>query len=159
MARLQTQSVRRMRPMLEEAQQTMPKSVDNTSLNALNYVAEQQGRAQYKRPVDWAKMEQQEKNVMAVMQHMGLRARALNNQQKHFQSQHFTEPLGSVHALGQPLRYSDVHRRQEELCALVAGLRPEHQALVANADLARRMRGFAPPVPMGLHPGAQRPGF
>ena len=81
MARLQTQSVRRMRPMLEEAQQTMPKSVDNTSLNALNYVAEQQGRAQYKRPVDWAKMEQQEKNVMAVMQHMGLRARALNNQQ------------------------------------------------------------------------------
>ena len=58
MARLQTQSVRRMRPMLEEAQQTMPKSVDNTSLNALNYVAQQQGAANYRRPVDWAKMEQ-----------------------------------------------------------------------------------------------------
>ena len=38
MARLQTQSVRRMRPMLEEAQQTLPKSVDNDVLNSLNYV-------------------------------------------------------------------------------------------------------------------------
>ena len=148
-----------MRPMLEEAQQTMPKSVENTSLIGLNYVAQQQGAAQYTRPVDFAKMEQQTKNVMAVMQHMGLRARALNNQQKHFQSQHFTEAFGSVHAERHPLRYADVDRRQQELCALVAGLRPEHQALVANADLARRMRGFAPPVPMGLHPGAQRPGI
>ena len=38
MARLQTQSVRAMRPMLEEAQQTLPKSVDNGVLNSLNYI-------------------------------------------------------------------------------------------------------------------------
>ena len=37
MARLQTQSVRRMRPMLEEAQQTLPKSVDNSTLNSLMF--------------------------------------------------------------------------------------------------------------------------
>ena len=160
MARLQTQSVRRMRPMLEEAQQNLPKSVDNSTLNSLNYVtAAGAGLAQRKRPVDFAKLEQQTKNVMAVMQHMDLRARAGNNQQKHFQSQHFTEAFGSVHAERQPLRYADIDRRHQELRALVAGLRPDQQALVANADIARQMRGFAPSVPHGMHPGAQRPGF
>ena len=160
MAGLQTQSVRRMRPMLEEAQQDMPKSVDNSTLNSLNYVtAAGAGLAQRKRPVDFAKLEQQTKNVMAVMQHMDLRARAGNNQQKHFQSQHFTEAFGSVHAERQPLRYADIDRRHQELRALVAGLRPDQQALVANADIARQMRGFAPSVPHGLHPAAQRPGF
>ena len=146
--------------MLEEAQQTLPKSVDNTPMNSLNYVtAAGAGLAQRMRPLDMAKLEQQTKSVLAVMQHMDLRQRAQNNQQKHWMSQHFTDAYGSTHAERHPLRYADVDRRQQELCALVAGLRPEHQALVANADLARRMRGFAPPVPMGLHPGAQRPGF
>ena len=149
-----------MRPMLEEAQQTLPKSVDNSTLNSLNYVtAAGAGLAQRMRPVDMQKLEQQTKNVLAVMQHMDLHQRAQNNSQKHWMSQHFTEAYGSTQAERHPLRYADIDRRHQELAGLVAGLRPDEQALVANADIARRMRGFAPPVPGGLHPGAQRPGF
>ena len=36
MARLQTQSIHRMRPMLEEAQQTLPKSIDNDVMESMN---------------------------------------------------------------------------------------------------------------------------
>lgn len=153
MARLQTQSVQRMRPMLEEAQQTLPKSVDNSVLNSLNYVTKAgAGLAAQMRPPDFTKMETQTKNVMAVMQHMDMRQRALNNQQRMAESNRFSDAYGSVHAERCPLRYGDIHRRHNELRNLVAGLRPDEQALVANADLARRMRGFAPPGP-DLHAG------
>ena len=58
MARLQTESVRRMRPMLEIAQQTMPKSVDNNVLNSLNFVSKAgAGLAMKMRPADFSKME------------------------------------------------------------------------------------------------------
>ena len=153
MANLQTQSVRRMRPMLEEAQQTLPKSVDNSVLNSLNYVTKAgAGLAATKRPPDFTKMEQQTKNVMAVMQHMDMRQRALNNQQRMAESNQFSDAYGSVHAERGDLRYGDIYRRHQELRNLVAGLRPDEQALVANADLARRMRGFARPGP-DLHAG------
>ena len=93
MARLQTQSVRRMRPMVEEAQQTLPKSVDNNVLNSLNYVTKAgAGLAAPMRPQDFSKMETQAKNVMAVMSHMDLRQRALNNEQRMAQSQQFPMP-------------------------------------------------------------------
>ena len=66
MARLQTQSVRRMRPMLEEAQQTLPKSVDNGVLNSLNYVTKAgAGLAAQMRPQDFSKMETQAKNAVS----------------------------------------------------------------------------------------------
>ena len=55
-----------------------------------------------------------------------------------------------------PLRHADIQRRHQELRALVAGLRPDEQALVVNADLARRLRGF-PDAPPDI--GAERPGF
>ena len=157
MARLQTQSVRRMRPMLEEAQQTLPKSVDNGVLNSLNYVTKAgAGLAAQMRPQDFSKMETQAKNVMAVMAHMDMRQRALNNQQRMAQSQQFSDAYGSVHAERMPLRHADIQRQHQELRALVAGLRPDEQALVANADLARRLRGF-PDAPPDI--GAERPGF
>ena len=96
MARLQTQSVRRMRPMLEEAQQTLPKSVDNGVLNSLNYVTKAgAGLAAQMRPQDFSKMETQAKNVMAVMAHMDMRQRALNNEQRIAQSQHFPMPMAA----------------------------------------------------------------
>ena len=80
MARLQTQSIHRMRPMLEEAQQTLPKSVDKSVLDSMNMVRKAgAGLAQSMRPMDFGKLEQQTKNVMAVMQHMDMRQRALNN--------------------------------------------------------------------------------
>ena len=60
MARLQTQSVRRLRPMLEAAQQTLPKSVDNGVLNSLNYVTKADaGLAAQMRPQDFSKTETQ----------------------------------------------------------------------------------------------------
>ena len=96
MARLQTQSVRAMRPMLEEAQQTLPKSVDNGVLNSLNYITKAgAGLAAAMRPQDFSKLETQTKNVMAVMQHMDMRQRALNNQQRMAHSQHFPMPMGA----------------------------------------------------------------
>ena len=53
-----------MRPLLEEAQQTLPKSVDNSVLNSLNYVTKAgAGIAQRMRPVDFAKLEQQTKKT------------------------------------------------------------------------------------------------
>ena len=45
---------------------------------------------------------------------------------------------------------------EQSVATTVAGLRPDEQALVANADLARRLRGF-PDAPPDI--GAERPGF
>ena len=58
-----------------------------------------------------------------------------------------------------PLRHADVERRHMELRNLVAGLRPDERALVANADLARRMVGFDGPLPERAFEGAQPAGF
>ena len=160
MARLQTQSVRAMRPMLEEAQQTLPKSVDNGVLNSLNYITKAgAGLAAAMRPQDFSKLETQTKNVMAVMQHMDMRQRSLNNQQRMAHSQHFSDAYGSVHAERSPLRHADIARQHQELRNLVAGLRPDEQALVANAQLARQMRGFADPAPNIGPDVRQAPGF
>ena len=85
-----------MRPMLEEAQQTLPKSVDNGVLNSLNYVTKAgAGLAAQMRPQDFSKMETQAKNVMAVMAHMDMRQRALNNEQRMAQSQQFPMPTAA----------------------------------------------------------------
>ena len=152
MARLQTQSIHRMRPMLEEAQQTMPKSVDNDVLESMNYVRKAgAGLAQSMRPMDFGKLEQQTKNVMAVMQHMDMRQRALNNQQKLAQSQHFSDAYGSVHAERRPLRYGDIQRQHDELRALdhPPQLAPHLQVLLEGCEqlvvLLLRLRQAAPP--------------
>ena len=69
-----------MRPMLEISQQTMPKSVDNNVLNSLNYVTKEgAGLAMKMWPADFSKMETQTNNGMAVLSHMDMRQRALNN--------------------------------------------------------------------------------
>ena len=82
--------------MVEEAQQTLPKSVDNNVLNSLNYVTKAgAGIAAQMRPQDFSKMETQAKNVMAVMSHMDMRQRALNNEQRMAQSQHFPMPMAA----------------------------------------------------------------
>ena len=145
-----------MRPMLEEAQQTLPKSVDNGVLNSLNYVTKAgAGLAAQMRPQDFSKMETQAKNVMAVMAHMDMR----QGPEQPTAARPFatiSDAYGSVHAERGPLRHADIQRRHQELRALVAGLRPDEQALVANADLARRLRGF-PDAPPDI--GAERPGF
>ena len=149
-----------MRPMLEEAQQTLPKSADNDVLTSMNMVRKAgAGLAQSMRPMDFGKLEQQTKNVMAVMQHMDMRQRALNNQQRMAHSQHFSDAYGSVHAERSPLRHADIARQHQELRNLVAGLRPDEQALVANAQLARQMRGFADPAPDIGPDVRQAPGF
>ena len=133
-----------MRPMLEIAQQTMPKSVDNNVLNSLNFVSKAgAGLAMKMRPADFSKMETQTNNVMAVLSHMNMRQRALNNQQNLAQSQHFSDHYGSVHAERSPLRYGDIQRQHAEIRQLVAGLRPDEQVLIRNAEVARGLRGFA----------------
>ena len=48
---------------------------------------------------------------------------------------------------------------EQALADLVAGLRPDEQALVANAQLARQMRGFADPAPDMGPDVRQAPGF
>ena len=149
-----------MRPMLEEAQQTLPKSVDNSVLDSMNMVRKAgAGLAQSMRPMDFGKMEQQTKNVMAMMQHMSMRQRALNNQQRHAQSQQFSDAYGSVHAERGCLRHGDIQRQHAEIRGLIAGLRPDEQALIANAQIARQLRGFGPGPPPPGNDAAQRPGF
>jgi len=149
-----------MRPMLEEAQQTLPKSVDNSVLASMNLVRKAgAGLAQSMRPQDFGKLEQQTKNVMAVMQHMDMRQRALNSQQRHAQSQQFSDAYGTVHAERRPLRRGDIQREHDEIRALVAGLRPDEQTLVANAQIARQLRGFGPGPPQPRSDAAQSAGF
>ena len=78
--------------MLEEAQQTLPKSVDNGVLNSFNYITKAgAGLAAQMRPQDFSKLETQTKNVQAVMAHMDMRQRALNNQQRMAHSQQFSD--------------------------------------------------------------------
>ena len=96
-------------------------------------------------------------NALAVQQDMTLRQNALNNQQRIAQVQSFSDAYGSVHA--QPLQRAARDRQHAELRALVRGLRPEEAALVSNADLARRLRGFDVP---SYHAGSalnQTPSF
>ena len=93
------------------------------------------------------------------MQHMDMRQRALNNQQRHAQSQQFSDAYGTVHAERQPLRRGDIQRQHDEIRALVAGLRPDEQTLVANAQIARQLRGFGPGPPQPRSDAAQSAGF
>ena len=134
-------SVLRMRQMTEEAQQTLPKSIDNDPNLVLAAVdAAGAGLVQKMRPMDFGKLEKQEANVQAVLQHMHMRQMALNNQQAAAQSQVLSDAQGSVHALSRPLTHAAIARHHAEMRGLVRGM--GDGALVANADLARRMRGF-----------------
>ena len=134
-----------MRALTEEAQQTLPKSVDNTTATVgdlvqakgANLSALQSGSA-----VDFHQIFQQSKNVEAVLLQMHGRQRAANLQQAAAQSQVLSGAMGSTHAERRPLQHEAILRHHEEMRDLVRSLRPEERSLVANASLARRMRGY-----------------
>ena len=134
-----------MRALTEEAQQTLPKSVDNTTAavgdlvqaKGANLSALQSGSA-----VDFHQIFQQSKNVEAVLQQMHGRQRAANQQQATAQSQVLSGAMGSTHAERRPLQHEAILRHHEEMRDLVRSLRPEEKSLVANASLARRMRDY-----------------
>ena len=100
-------SVRQMRPLTEQAQQTLPKSVDNTvasvgdlvQAKGANLSALQSGT-----PVNFHQIFQQSKNVEAVVQQMHGRQRAANQQQAAAQSQILSDAKGSAHADHHDLR-------------------------------------------------------
>ena len=127
-----------MRALTEEAKQTLPKSVDNTTATVgdlvqakgANLSALQSGSA-----VDFHKMFQQSKNVEAVLQQMHGRQRAANLQQAAAQSQVLSGAMGSAHAERRPLQHEAILRHHEEMRDLVRSLRPEERSLVANASL------------------------
>ena len=66
-----------MRPLTEEAQQTLPKSVDNTVATVGDLVLEKGANlsALQSKPVDFHQIFQQSKNVEAVLQQMHGRQR------------------------------------------------------------------------------------
>ena len=142
---MQQLSVRQMRPLTEEAQQTLPKSVDNTvatvgdltQARGANMSAMQSGS-----PVDFHQQFLQSKNVEAVLQQMHGRQRAADLQQAAAQSQVLSGAYGSVHADRLPLQHEAILRKHDELRSLVRTLRPEERSLVANANVARTLRGY-----------------
>ena len=134
-----------MRALTEEAQQTLPKSVDNTTATVgdlvqakgANLSALQSGSA-----VDFHQIFKQSKNVEAVLEQMHGRQRAANQQQAAAQSQVLSGAMGSTHAERRPLQHEAILRHHEEMRDLVRSLRPEERSLVENASLARKMRGY-----------------
>ena len=135
-----------MRPLTEQAQQTLPKSVDNTvasvgdlvQAKGANLSALQSGT-----PVNFHQIFQQSKNVEAVVQQMHGRQRAANQQQAAAQSQILSDARGSTHAEKNPLQHEAILRHHEEMRSLVRSLRPEERSLVQNAGISRALRGFA----------------
>ena len=133
-----------MRPLTEEAQQTLPKSVDNTVATVGDLVQAKGANlsALQSKPVDFHQIFQQSKNVEAVLQQMHGRQRAANLQQAAAQSQVLSGAMGSAHAERRPLQHEAILRHHEEMRDLVRSLRPEERSLVENASLARKMRGY-----------------
>ena len=133
-----------MRPLTEEAQQTLPKSVDNTVATVGDLVLAKGANlsALQSKPVDFHQIFQQSKNVEAVLQQMHGRQRAANLQQAAAQSQVLSGAMGSTHAERRPLQHEAILRHHEEMRDLVRSLRPEERSLVENASLARKMRGY-----------------
>ena len=133
-----------MRPLTEEAQQTLPKSVDNTVATVGDLVLAKGANlsALQSKPVDFHQIFQQSKNVEAVLQQMHGRQRAANLQQAAAQSQVLSGAMGSTHAERRPLQHETILRHHEEMRDLVRSLRPEERSLVENASLARKMRGY-----------------
>ena len=133
-----------MRPLTEEAQQTLPKSVDNTVATVGDLVLAKGANlsALQSKPMDFHQIFQQSKNVEAVLQQMHGRQRAANLQQAAAQSQVLSGAMGSTHAERRPLQHEAILRHHEEMRDLVRSLRPEERSLVENASLARKMRGY-----------------
>ena len=133
-----------MRPLTEEAQQTLPKSVDNTVATVGDLVQAKGANlsALQSKPVDFHQIFQQSKNVEAVLQQMHGRQRAANLQQAAAQSQTLSNAMGSTHAERRPLQHEAILRHQEEMRNLVRSLRPEERSLVQNASVARALRGY-----------------
>ena len=133
-----------MRPLTEEAQQTLPKSVDNTVATVGDLVQAKGANlsALQSKPVDFHQIFQQSKNVEAVLQQMHGRQRADNQQQAAAQSQTLSNAMGSTHAERRPLQHEAILRHQEEMRNLVRSLRPEERSLVQNASVARALRGY-----------------
>jgi len=133
-----------MRPLTEEAQQTLPKSVDNTVATVGDLVLAKGANlsALQSKPVDFHQIFQQSKNVEAVLQQMHGRQRAANLQQAAAQSQTLSNAMGSTHAERRPLQHEAILRHQEEMRNLVRSLRPEERSLVQNASVARALRGY-----------------
>ena len=134
-------SVRQMRPLTEEAQQTLPKSVDNTVATVGDLVLAKGANlsALQSKPVDFHQIFQQSKNVEAVLQQMHGRQRAANLQQAAAQSQVLSGAMGSTHAERRPLQHEAILRHHEEMRDLVWSLHPEEWSFVENASLARKM--------------------
>ena len=133
-----------MRPLTEEAQQTLPKSVDNT-VATLGDLVQAKGAnlsALQSKPVDFHQVFQQSKNVEGVLQQMHGRQRAANLQQAAAQSQVLSNAMGSTHAEKRPLQHEAILRHQEEMRNLVRSLRPEERSLVQNASVAKSLRGY-----------------
>ena len=141
---MQQLSVRQMRPLTEEAMQTLPKTSDNTVATVGDLVAGKGANlaALQSNPVDFHQQFQQSKNVEAVLQQMQNRQRAADSQQAAAQSQVLSGYGGSTHAEKQPLQHDAILRQHDEMRNLVRSLRPEQQSLVANANLARTIRGY-----------------
>ena len=137
-------SVRQMRPLTEEAQQTLPKSVDNTVATVGDLVLAKGANlsALQSKPVDFHQIFQQSKNVEAVLQQMHGRQRAANQQQAAAQSHVLSSTMGSTHAERRPLQHEAILRHQEEMRNLVRSLRPEERSLVQNASVARALRVY-----------------
>ena len=133
-----------MRPLTEEAQQTLPKSVDNTVATVGDLVQAKGANlsALQSTPVDFHQIFQQSQNVEAVLQQMHGRQRAANLQQAAAQSQILSNAMGSTHAERRPLQHEAILRHQEEMRNLVRSLRPEERSLVQNASVARALRGY-----------------
>ena len=133
-----------MRPLTEEAQQTLPKSVDNTVATVGDLVQAKGANlsALQSKPVDFHQIFKQSKNVEAVLQQMHGRQRAANLQQAAAQSQVLSGAMGSAHAERRPLQHEAILRHHEEMRDLVRSLRPEERSLVENASLARKLRGY-----------------
>ena len=133
-----------MRPLTEEAQQTLPKSVDNTVATVGDLVLAKGANlsALQSKPVDFHQIFQQSKNVEAVLQQMHGRQRAANLQQAAAQSQVLSGAMGSTHAERRPLQHEAILRHHEEMRDLLRSLRPEERSPVENASLARKMRGY-----------------
>ena len=144
-----------MRPLTEEAQQTLPKSVDNTVATVGDLVQAKGANlsALQSKPVDFHQVFQQSKNVEGVLQQMHGRQRAANLQQAAAQSQVLSNAMGSTHAESKPLQHEAILRHQGEMRNLVRSLRPEERSLVQNASVARALRGYPDQFFSGLRGG------
>ena len=138
-------SIRELRMAERATQGPLPTDFANSTKEVDSQVSSKRGglalRKQTGQDVDWSALSEQTKRVAQVISETNVRSSAqLGHQYEKYRQ--LTEAQGTAHAEMRDNRPDAMRRHAQEMRQLVRDLQPEHRVAVANATVARALRGY-----------------